>query len=127
METYQESIIEAQAKLKNVPQEEIKPRYGVAPAFIMRIMLMSSVAFLLAIGLEVVVIHSIIGNPEVDLVRKVAFLGFGSGLLGAAIGMITAFAFILKKKFDYKNAMSVMAVVLVLLMIGVALLGDYAV
>ena len=127
METYQESIIKAQAKLKNVPQEEIKPRYGVAPAFIMRIMLMSSAVFLLAVGLEVVAIHYIMGNPDVNLARKVIFLSVGSGLLGAAIGMITAFAFILKKKFDYKNAMSVMAVVLVLLMIGVALLGDYAI
>ena len=127
METYQESIIEAQAKLKNVPQDEIKPRNGVAPAFIMRVMLMSSLAFLLAISLEVVAIHYIMDNPEVNLARRVAFLGFGSALLGAAIGMITSFAFILKKKFDFKNAMSVMAVVLVILMVGVAILGDYAI
>ena len=102
METYQESIKEAQAKLKNVPQDEIKPRRGVAPAFIMRVMLTSMAVFLVAIGIEVFVLHSIIGNPEVELGRRMAFLAIGGALLGGAIGMITSFAFILKKKFDYK-------------------------
>ncbi|WP_338762869.1 hypothetical protein WAF17_18475 [Bernardetia sp. ABR2-2B] len=127
METYQESIKEAQAKLKNTPQAEIQPRKGVAPAFIMRIMLTSLIVFLIAIGLEVFVIHSIVGNAEVELGRRIGFFAVGGGLLGATVGMITSFAFILKKKFDYKSAMSVMAVVLVVLMIGVALLGDYAI
>lgn len=125
METYQESIQKAQAKLKNTPQDEIKPRNGVAPAFIMRVMLTSMAIFLIVIGIETFVLHSIIGNPEVEIGRRIAFLAIGGALLGGTIGMITSFAFILKKKFDYKNAMSVMAIVLVLLMIGVALLGDY--
>ncbi|WP_375559851.1 hypothetical protein ACE193_19290 [Bernardetia sp. OM2101] len=125
METYQESIQEAQAKLKNIPANEVKPRNEVAPAFIMRVMLTSLAVFFLAIGVEVAILHSIIGNPEVELGRRIIFFAVGGGLLGATIGMITSFAFILKKKFDYKNAMSIMAVVLVLLMIGVAILGDY--
>ncbi|PIY07797.1 MAG: hypothetical protein COZ18_15595 [Flexibacter sp. CG_4_10_14_3_um_filter_32_15] len=125
METYKESIIKAQAKLKNVPQAEIKPRKGVAPAFIMRVMLTSLAVFFVAIGIEIAILHSIIANPEVELGRRIVFFAVGGGLLGATIGMITSFAFILKKKFDYKNAMSIMAVVLVLLMIGVAILGDY--
>jgi hypothetical protein len=125
MESYQESIIKAQAKLKNIPQAEIQPRTGVAPAFIMRIMLTSMAIFFAAIGIEVFILHSIIGNPEVELGRRIIFFAVGGGLLGATIGMITSFAFILKKKFDYKNAMSIMAVILILLMIGVAILGDY--
>lgn len=125
METYQESIIKAQAKLQNISPNEVKPRNGVAPAFIMRIMLISMAIFFAAVGIEVFILHLIIVNPEVELGRRIIFFATGSALLGGAIGMITSFAFILKKKFDYKNAMSVMAVVLVLLMIGVALLGDY--
>ena len=125
MKTYQESIIEAQAKLKNIPEDEIQPRKQIAPAFIMRVMLTSLAVFFVAIGLEVFILHSIIGNPEVNLGRRIIFFAVGGGLLGATIGMINSFAFILKKKFDYKNAMSVLAVVLVLLMVGVAILGDY--
>ena len=125
METYQESIQESQAKLKNISANEVKPRKSIAPTFIMRVMLTSLAIFFLAIGVEVAILHSIIGNSEVELGRRIIFFAVGGGLLGATIGMITSFAFILKKKFDYKNAMSIMAVVLVLLMIGVALLGDY--
>jgi hypothetical protein len=125
MKSYQESIQDAQAKLKNISPAEIQPRKGIAPAFIMRVMLTSLAIFFLAIGVEVAIIHSIIGNPEVELGRRIAFFAVGAGLLGATMGMITSFAFILKKKFDYKNAMSVMAVILVIFMIGVAILGDY--
>lgn len=127
MNTYQESIEEAQAKLKNIPANEVTPREEIAPTFIMRVMLISFVAFLVAVGIEVAVLHAIIGNPNVELGRRITFFAIGSGLLGATIGMITSFAFILKKKFDYKNAMSVMAAVLVILMIGIAILGDYAI
>ncbi len=127
MKNYQESIIKTQAKLQNISPDEVKPRNGVAPAFIMRVMLTSMAVFFAAIGVEVFILHSIIANPEVELGRRIMFFATGSALLGGAIGMITSFAFILKKKFDFRNAMSVIAVVLVLLMIGVALLGDYAI
>jgi hypothetical protein len=127
MKTYQESIVEAQAKLKNIPQAEIEPRKGVAPSFIMRVMLTSMAVFFVVIGIEVFALHVIIGNPEVELGSRMAFFSVGGALLGGAIGMITSFAFILKKRFNYKTAMSVMTFVLVLLMIGVALLGDYSI
>ncbi len=120
-----ESQETAQAKLQNVESDEIESRpAGQAPSFIMRVMLTSVVVFLLAVGLEVVILHSIIGNPEVDLVRRVAVLAIGSALLGAAVGMIVGFAYVMKKEFEIKNAMIIMGVVLLILMVGIAIIGD---
>ncbi len=116
---------EAQAKLHNVESDEIESRpAGQAPAFIMRLMLTSAIVFLLATGIEVVILHSIIGNPEVTLIRRVAVIAIGSALLGAAISMIVGLANVMKKEFEFKSSMTVMVVILVLWMIGIAILGD---
>lgn len=115
----------AQSKLRDTESDEIESRpAGQAPAFIMRVMLTSAVVFLIAVALEVWIMHYFIGNTDVHITRRVAILSIGSAIWGAITGMITAFMYVMKKKFDYKNAMSVMAVILILLMIGLAIWGD---
>lgn len=120
-----ESEETSQAKLRNTESDEIESRpAGQAPAFIMRVMLTSMVVFLVAIGLEVFIMHSIIGNPEADLARRIAVLGIGSALLGGVTGMVVGFMYVMKKEFKFKSAMTVMGIILVILMVGIAILGD---
>ena len=113
------------AKLHNVESDEIESRpAGQAPSFVMRVMLTSAVVFFIAVALEVVIMHSIIGNAEVDVTRRVFILAIGSAIWGAVMGMIVAFMYVMKKTFDYKNAMGIMIGMLILLMIGLAIWGD---
>jgi len=120
-----ESQETSQAKLRNVESDEIESRpAGQAPAFIMRVMLTSMVVFLVVIGLEVFIMHSIVGNPEADLVRRIAVLGIGCALLGGVTGMVVGFIQVMKKEFKYKSAMTIMGVILVIMMVGIAILGD---
>ena len=120
-----ESQETSQAKLNQLDSDEVQSRpAGQAPAFIMRVMLTSMVVFLVAIGLEVFIMHTIMDNPEVNLARRITVLAIGSALLGGAVGMITGFAYVMKKEFKFKSAMTVMGVILVILMVGIAILGD---
>ncbi|AFM05002.1 hypothetical protein Fleli_2641 [Bernardetia litoralis DSM 6794] len=118
-----ESQKEVQRKLNNIKSNEIESRpTEQVPTFIMRVMLTSMVAFLVAVGLETFVLHT--NNLEINLARRIIILSIASSLLGGVLGMITGFVYVMKKEFNFKNAMTIMGVMLIILMVGIAILGD---
>ena len=120
-----ESKETSQAKLQNIESDEVESRpTDQAPAFIMRVMLTSMVVFLVAVGVEVFIMHAVIDNPTVNLARRIVVLSIGSALLGGAVGMIVGFAYVMKKEFKFKSTNTVMGIILVILMVGIAILGD---
>ncbi|MCC5944075.1 MAG: hypothetical protein JJT94_04020 [Bernardetiaceae bacterium] len=92
--------------------------------FMLKVVLYSALIFGIVISAESLIMHSIVGNPEVDIMRQATILGAFAALVGATLAVPVSIGLNLFKQKKIKYAVAIMATALIMIFLGILRYGD---